>query len=723
MTSQSENDGGADENRSPQTQGSVISEEGLRSSQKRNNSDESHSQGPVFKKYPWLNNYFGYTVRGQETLVFCKACDKEYVSRSLDRLKIHYDKCKKINREVGGPVISEQNNCTNNEMNELWTQVCIENNIALRTIESKSFRAFANKLNQRWKLPSRYTISNVYIPKLSGNIRSKFMKDLKRGVIFDISVEFDHWKDGSKTDFLGVVATNHRGDTYLVDMIDVSRKDKTSEVIVDEMSQILRSLPINTVNALISDSAANCKKARRLLVEIDEFKSIIEHRCLAHLFNRVGSRITKDNRWISDAVTLASKITSWLTNSSFWLAQIQELQLRRPTTACPVRWYSTVNMLESLLDLHDVIMEDFAPTLQFDKAELIRSVDWIDLREILEVLRPINKCIGHLEKKDTSLGEAFREILNYARELFASTSPSEAMKAARKSFLWYFNTRKLSRFELGLYFAAYMMDPRFRGDHITKEGADLALHTIVKIGLKSGMSMQRLSSSVIAQDFDNYREFGDGYPPATSNIRALQYWQERSSLGPLARISIRLANLKATSANIERMFSTMSYIKGKHRNRLLNSNFIHMGRIKLNSKEAPEEHEDYDKCVEEELEDVISDDSSSESSQINTSSDPSSCNSSNITDYDHNDSSVWLENQDGITRDRYAEFCKYIDFSIENTCNVRPDESSSSVSDEQIMDAVRSRRTTQEAVQSGVIIDSASQMAAYGGLPDLEMDC
>lgn len=159
------------------------------------------------------------------------------------------------------------------------------------------------------------------------------------------------------------------------------------------------------------------------------------------------------------------------------------------------------------------------------------------------------------------------------------------------------------------------------------------------------------------------------------------------------------------------------------RNRLLNSTFIHMGRIKLNSKEIPEEYEDYDKCVEDEIEDVISDDSSPESSQLNTSSDSSSANSSNITDPDLNDPSNWLAEEDGSTRARYAEFCRYIDFSIVNTCNTRANESSSSVSDEQIMDAIKSRHAIQESLQSGVVVDSASQMAAYGGISDFELDC
>lgn len=168
------------------------------------------------------------------------------------------------------------------------------------------------------------------------------------------------------------------------------------------------------------------------------------------------------------------------------------------------------------------------------------------------------------------MGEAFRHILLYARDLFCDTNsatdstdspcegPSEATTAARKSFLWHFNTKNLTSSEFGLYIAAYIFDPRFRSEYITREGIHLALKIAVRIGLKSDITMQMLSSTLISRDFDNYRNYSECFPSANDDTKALHYWRAKLSLGPIAKIAVRLANLKATSANIERAFSTLN---------------------------------------------------------------------------------------------------------------------------------------------------------------------
>lgn len=701
----------------PILQSSEIFENVTISSLRSSSSQESDSSLTI-KKYPWLNAYFGRRTRDNKQLVFCRSCNQEYSSRSLPRMEAHFNKCLKTDKS-GRPVISEQPSYSDREISELWTEVCIENNISFKTVESSSFKAFVTQLTRShrpWKIPERRAISEIYIPKMSNKIFEDFKKDLKNNVISDVSVEFDHWKDKSKKDYLGVIATDHLGRSHLLDLRDVSHRDKSAEVIIDEMTQVLRTLPRNSVNALISDSASSCKRARRLLVETEEFQYTIQHRCLAHLFNRVGSRITAGNRWMSDAILSASKITTWISGSSFWLAHIEHLNLNRPKIACAVRWYSTVNMLESLVSLKTVIMEDFAPTLEGEKAQLVSTLSWHELDEILEVLRPINKCIGSLERKDASLGEAFREILTYAKELFVDPTPTIATIAARKSFLWYFNTTRLSSPEFGLYLAAYILDPRFRADYVTPDGAYLALEAIVKVGVKTGITMQVLQSTVIYQDFDNYRNFVDCYLPVDMSQKAAAYWREKTNLSPLARIAIRLANLRATSANIERTFSTLSYIQGKNRTQLRKQTFAHMGRIKLTLKDMPDDPDDFD---EHDLEDETD---FSHSDDFFDSLD-NTLNSSNITDSNITDSSLtdlpeWLEHQDIETKAYYVDFFKYIDFSIVNARNIRENRSSSLASDEEIRETIRLHRASQESRQSGIIIDSASQIAEYGALPD-----
>lgn len=137
--------------------------------------------------------------------------------------------------------------------------------------------------------------------------------------------------------------------------------------------------------------------------------------------------------------------------------------MSKPKIASPVRWYSTVNMIDNLLLMRDVIMQDIMPILTPDKAELITTFDWDCITEIVEALKPLNHCIGALEKEDVSLGEAFREILLYMKQLFTQSKVTPMIMSMRKSFLYYFSPSKIDTNELGLYIGSYLLDPRVIG--------------------------------------------------------------------------------------------------------------------------------------------------------------------------------------------------------------------------------------------------------------------
>lgn len=342
---------------------------------------------------------------------------------------------------------------------------------------------------------------------------------------------------------------------------------------------------------------------------------------------------------------------------------------------------------------------------------------------ILGILKPINKCIGQLEQKDKSLGEAFADILDFAKELFTDTNVSNALIAARESFVWYFNSKKLGEFEFGLYLAAYILDPRYRARYITEHGREVALLTIVKVGQMSDIPYDILESTVINRDFDNYLDAKSHYG-AVGNKTALQYWKQRSYSGPLASIAIRLSSLKATSANIERAFSSLRYIQGQRRSAISKTTFMHMGRIKLTLQKRSDVEEDpiFDEFSDEVDEVILEEptdktgDSDIESCDIEDSC-LSDFDTSNITQSSLVDLPDWIH--DLTTKTCYDNFCKHIDFDLISNCNIRRDEISEFATDDQIRARIKRRSLpVEDCVQSDVIIDSASQISRLGPLDD-----
>lgn len=259
-------------------------------SQESRFSQSSNSQNislKRFKKEPWLNNYFDYTMSNNKLHIKCKQCTYDTVSRNLTRLKVHLKKC----FEETLP-IEMQPNDWNTKVTNLWTKVIVENGLSFKCIESQSFKDFAEFTIRNWIRPQRRELSSVYIPLLASRLEESFIKKLRSESITHLTIEFDHWDDVNDRHLLGVIATFPSGDKHLIELRDQTLVSSKAELIVADLKDSLRMIPPNCINAIISDSAKACKKARRDLTNEEPYMHIIHHSCLAHLFNNIGSMTT-----------------------------------------------------------------------------------------------------------------------------------------------------------------------------------------------------------------------------------------------------------------------------------------------------------------------------------------------------------------------------------------------------------------------------------------------
>lgn len=662
----------------------------------RTNSDS----GNRFKKVTWLNRHFDLVDKKP----VCKHCKKMYKNRHATRLIGHIKSRHGSEGEGVFNVISDL--AVNNDINNLMIMCFIEANIPLRAVEMKSFKKWVKRLNADWMPPSRRDVSGVLIPRLSRKLHEELQVAVNNMAAPSLSIEFDHWQDGNGRSLLGVIATTPAGEKHLLDVRDVSIKGHNSSVIVEDLKDILKDIPDQAINSIISDSAASCKKARSDLVKLENYSHVIQHRCMAHLLNRIEQRIMTKDAAIAEIYTIASKITSFVSSSAFWQASIQRMNCRKVKQACPTRWYYTVDMIECLIDVKSVILEDLLSTVSEEKADLIRRLNWNKLEAILKILKPINRCIGFVEEKDASLGQAFGSLLNYARELFDPKLSCEFKGTAMASFLWHFSCRKIDKSELGLYIAAYVLDRRNKMRYITEDGLWLALETMAFI-VQSSAPLQRIKSSLI-DEFEAYRNLREDYALEDAENNPVKWWSKRPS-SILMQVAIRLAHLKASSTNIERTFSTFKQIQGGSRINLSLSSLVDIGRLKIASVIYDETADEFD-ISSYDLDEQQSTSSQRPSIDSQQTSVTDELNSSDITDM--SEISEWLETQDLEIVSSYKWFFKYINFSViyEET---NPIGSQSEIaSDEQLRHLLRQARDSQNY---GIIIDTPSQAA--------RMDC
>lgn len=672
------------------------------------NRPPNRDKSPSWRKDGWLSEYFVKKLRNGHMINICRACGKEERTRHHNRMKAHLLKCCKSKYDENTNVIMENPKTTDSITTEMFLKAMIDAGWTLNGIESVFVRKFLSRLNPNWKIPSRRDLSAVHVPRLSRQLQVEFLDQLNANKSY-ITIEFDHWEDANHRSFLGILATKSNGGRFLLDLKDVSLKGHSSNVIVEELQNSLVHVPKKSINSIISDSASTCKRARLDIVKIEAFKHVIQQRCLAHFVNLIGSRITHENNSLSETAKLASRVAVIVSSSSYWTSYIKGLNHKPPQSACAVRWFSIVTMLRAVKDLKNVLVEDIVHKLDHEKAKTIRMINWSELNSLLDVVGPLSSCIGEIEKKDTSLGEGMRHILEYGKKLFAnedecnSRDPdykglTQAKIEARKSFLHYFGEQRLGRNELGLYLAAYALDRRYKLDYITPKGIELIIEAIACIAVKSGATLEQVKASIFLE-FEYYRNFRGEYK--MTELGPVAWWSERNKCGILSTVGLRLAHLKASSANIERTFSSLKYIQNDYRLNMLESTLLHTARVKLWLKdeereeassffqEWPEEyHESY------ELDDSVGNDTTQPENEI-----------SSITSEQD-----WIQDLDISTKRNFQFFFELINFNLQNDNDERSNDSSLEVTEEQIRRVVQERMSSSLNHSGDVIVEDIEQI-------------
>jgi len=624
--------------------------------------DESISS---FKKFPELARYFKKRkVNEGKVEITCQACSSKMNTRELKRLTAHASKCQLVtteDREYLSVMMNGDRTRTidspNKTINDLWASVIVENNISLSCVNSATFKAFVSRACPGWRPASRDNLAKTYIASLSHKVTSDFLKSLEDSQDVYLSVEFDHWLDANNKSLLGVIITYGQGSRYVCDLIDVSTEGHSTQVIVDKLVKCLRPVNPSCINAFVSDSASACKAAREQLTKLPQFQHVLQHRCLAHLINRIGNCVAKDEA-MSASLDWAARVARVVSSSPAITAKLRMAGKSRVTRYCQVRWYSQVDMVESLLSAKEVIVKEFSNSHLPELRDLVRSeMPWVGLERALGVIAPLARCIAIAERRNGRVGEAFRAILDLGREIFDKDWSDPLYFSAIKAFLTYICPSKLNNSEFGILVAAYSLDPRNKLDYLTEAAEDLALATINDIAADCGFSLGTIDRS-ISPEFETYVIDERSPRKRCSSLTAEEWWRKKRDCGALKFIAIKLANLRSSSANIERTFSTLRYIQGHNRLRLSLKTFADIARVKISLQQVSELKRD------------------SRGSDVDLSLCPR-IDSNDIDDDDisptENDEHEILDNiprnhQPNLLpaklRSNYREFCKYIDYTI-----------------------------------------------------------
>lgn len=532
-----------------------------------------------FRKYPMLERAISATrnTLTNDTTFTCIGCQQTWKNSKLERMKDHALSCRDIEADLKREIIDEMKmideaksisagafrSPAQRDADKLLIEFIAVSSIPVRVICSEQFRQFLHRLQPNYKAPTKSKI-RTELRKIFDRSQMTTINKLKSEASNTLTLEIDGWSGQNKMHLIALTLTCLNGRCYILDIIDSTDCINSSEMISNKILQCLSeiNLPMKLFNAIITDQASNYQGARENIARFFKSKKLLifEYRCLAHLLNLIGSHMT-NSKAIEPAIAKLTGLANHINKSKNIISALKQQGFNKPRTPSKSRWYGYTESINSMLNLKNglTLLANDDRLGDSKWADLVMDQRfWFDLKDLKPYFDKLASMIGDLERCDSTLSQALHLFLEFARFIMVEIEPDTRFRMrAEEAFLLHF-----FKSPIDLLLASYMLSPRYRMKYLTREAKNTGFQKIIEIYLDLGGRIS--DATVLERQFDIYET-----RLSSANLAddTYCYWED-SNLYELASIGKRLAACHASSANTERVFSTLARIATNRRARL-----------------------------------------------------------------------------------------------------------------------------------------------------------
>ncbi|XP_052752391.1 uncharacterized protein LOC128201007 [Galleria mellonella] len=427
---------------------------------------------------------------------------------------------------------------------------------------------FFEKLQPKFKIPSRKALATKYLDKIYREMRFELNEEIN--ACSYLHLQCDGWSNLRNEGIINFLISKPQ--PAYVKSLNTESNPHTSEYLSQEVEKVMKVYGANKFLVLIGDNARNIQKAFELTKL--KYPHVVPLGCCAHILNLLCQDIVKIQEvtvFIMQAINIiktvkrSQRLSSLLIKSRQGEDSTQTLKL-----PCATRWGSHVTSLKSLkankIALQILtVREDVV--ISRDIKDLILSDDfWTKTGECISILEPVTESIFYLESDQNRLHRTyitFRDV--QAKIRFALNEISTLSEESKQQIL----TSVSSRCNMAMrpiHFAAYILDPRTLGVELTQEEELKGMEFIYNLS-------QHLSLSNVMADLACYKAkenfWARGFVwSSLDSIEPLIWWKGICGSTELSKVAIRILSAPCTSAATERSFSIQGYIHNNKRNRL-----------------------------------------------------------------------------------------------------------------------------------------------------------
>ena len=498
------------------------------------------------------------------------------------------------------------------------------NLLPLSLVDSIHFRRFCEAGMPGYQVPCRRTLINKLIKERHALLHNKVEHLAKSAQ--SICLTIDLWTNRQMKSFIGI--TGHMLINYsLHSVLFACNRVKgrhTAANILSHYEEVVASFNIgHKIAAVITDNASNMVAAFSLpgfqhedssdnsedntdsdiedtdsdnIVDTDsvlEYLPTTHERCLPHTLQLIVKDGLAEATQMKKTITKASTIARKLRKSGIATDTLEHGP--RVQTACPTRWNSEVKMIRS------VLAQDSTKLDQLDNIPQLSQHERNILQDLLDTLQPFEDATDKLQgQDDVTASMVIPCIIGLRESLKTPSRYNGKLTAALSASL----EKRMPAFESKTsYKLASVLDPRFKLRWLPSAQAKEAIKEELITALASTATPKPPSSPSISPPAKRPRLFQfmeeeDNTAPADTpqevqeylgekslpyQANPLQYWQTNEHRFPqLAKLAQFYLAIPASSAPVERIFSTAGKIFTPERACLADSNFEALMFIKCN---------------------------------------------------------------------------------------------------------------------------------------------
>ncbi|XP_073526372.1 uncharacterized protein [Phyllobates terribilis] len=439
-------------------------------------------------------------------------------------------------------------------IDEKIAQFIYATNSSFRLTENPHFINMVQSLRPGYSPPSRADVAGKLLDQMYDREMEQCATALE-GKIVNLSI--DGWSNVHNDPIVCACITTEEGKVFLTQTTDTSGNAHTAEYLQEVAVKARTTCEQKfkcLVRSLVTDNAANVSKMRRNLEEQGGNTKMLTYGCSAHLLHLLAKDLS-----VPEIKANVVEIAKYFRNNHFAAAALKRMGGTKLTLPQDVRWNSVVDCFEQYIKNWPILMTlceenrdkiDGTVTAKILNIGLKRNVE-----HMLSFLKPISQALNKIQKNSCFIVDAveiWKELSEHLKtELHMNRIKLQAVN------------KRMGQALTPAHFLANIVNIQYQGQNLSAEEEELAM-TWVSSNHPSVMPTI-INFRAKGEPFKKYMFAED----ILRKVTPVNWWKSLKRLDlETVQVMISLLTAVASSAGVERIFSSFGLIHSKLRNRL-----------------------------------------------------------------------------------------------------------------------------------------------------------